>query len=117
MLVAAFGDELVGSVSFGERAEYPGLLHLYALAVEPASQNRGIGTALIRAVEHEARRRGLGGVYLGVANDNIAARRLYERLGYVEEGRPFVSRWTWRGADGSSRDVVELVHRLFKRFD
>lgn len=117
MIVAAFGDDVVGGVSLGERAEFPGLLHLYALAVEPRSQNRGIGSTLIRAVEEEAQKRGLGGVYLGVANDNTNARRLYERLGYIEEGRPFVSRWTWRGNDGSVREVVELVHRLFKRFD
>lgn len=116
MFVAAIGDQVVGSVSFGERAEFPGLLHLFALAVEQRFQGQGIGTMLIRAVELEAQRRGLDGVYLGVANDNLHARRLYERLGYAEEGRPFVSRWTWRGNDGSSREVVELVHRLFKRF-
>lgn len=116
MLIAELEGRIAGSVSLGERPEFPGFLHLFALVVANDCQAQGIGTALIQAVEREGDERGLVGVYLGVANDNRDARRLYERLGYREEGRPFVSRWTWRGLGGEQREVVELVHRLFKRF-
>ena len=116
MFVAETDGRFAGGVSFDVRPDFPGLLHLYALAVAPPLQRGGVGTALIRAVEDESRRRGLEGVYLGVAEDNPDARRLYESLGYHGEGEPFVSRWTWRGDNGEERQVEESVYRLFKRF-
>ncbi len=116
MFVAEFDGRFAGSVSFDERPEFPQLLHLFALAVVPALQGRGVGSALIGAVEAEARRRGLEGVYLGVADDNHRAQRLYERLGYRREGAAHESRWLWRGTGGDQREVVENVYRMFKRF-
>ncbi|MDO8614107.1 MAG: GNAT family N-acetyltransferase [Dehalococcoidia bacterium] len=116
IFVAELGGRFAGSVSFDERPELPRLLHLFALAVAPALHNRGIGSALIAHVEEEARRRGLDGVCLGVADGNAPARRLYERLGYRREGDSYVSRWLWRGLSGAQREVVETVYRMFKRF-
>jgi ribosomal protein S18 acetylase RimI-like enzyme len=64
----------------------PTLMHL---EVAVAYQNRGIGTALIRAVEQHASALGYVQLCLGVGVNNAGARRLYERLGYVEwEARP-----------------------------
>jgi ribosomal protein S18 acetylase RimI-like enzyme len=54
------------------------------LEVMPAWQNRGVGTALVRAVELHATELGYEQVCLGVGVDNPAARRLYEHLGYAE---------------------------------
>lgn len=45
-------------------------------------RGRGIGTALVRASQVQAQRLGRG-MCLHVARDNHAARRLYERLGFV----------------------------------
>ena len=57
------------------------------MAVEPALQRRGIGTALLRAAEDEAKRRGLPYMAFMVTEENAAARGLYERAGYVTERR------------------------------
>ena len=59
----------------------PTIQHLEVL---PVWQNRGIGAALVRAAERHAADLGYGQICLGVGVDNPAARRLYERLGYVE---------------------------------
>jgi GNAT superfamily N-acetyltransferase len=50
-------------------------------AVLPAHRGRGIGTALLRALEHEAREQGIKRLSLSVERDNPAA-ALYERLGF-----------------------------------
>lgn len=115
MLIADVDGRMTGSVSFDERDTFTGLLHLFALGVVPDAQRRGIGTKLIEAVEQEACDRRLDGVYLAVAIDNFDAIRLYERLAYVRTGDPYTARWTWYGANGESREVVERCFRMVKR--
>jgi len=106
-----------GSVSVNEREEFPGFLHLFALDVSPALQSRGIGTRLIALVEEESRTRGRAGVYLEVSTQNVGARRLYERLGYAQDGKPFLNSWNSYDSDGNFiEEVVETVVRLVKRF-
>lgn len=55
------------------------------IALLRAARGRGIGSALLRLVQHTARRDGLGSVILHVEQRNAAARRLYERVGFVVE--------------------------------
>lgn len=55
---------------------------LDGLCVTSAARNRGIGSALLAAIEDEARSRGYAHVRLDVVNTNWRARALYERLGY-----------------------------------
>lgn len=55
---------------------------LYSLASKPDVRGKGIGTALVEAVEATARRRRCLAVRLEVRTDNLAAIRLYERMGY-----------------------------------
>ena len=108
----------VGLVSINEREEYPGYLHLFALDVAEPLRRRGIGTRLIAHVEAEARARSLAGVYLEVGTDNVTARRLYERLGFAQDGTPFFNSWNRYDSDGNvSEEIVETVVRLVKRFD
>jgi ribosomal protein S18 acetylase RimI-like enzyme len=57
------------------------------MAVEPSSQRSGVGTALLKAAEDEARRRRLPYIALMVSQENEAARRLYDRGGYRTERR------------------------------
>ena len=116
VFVAEVDGRPVGTVSINEREERPGLQHLFALDVAPAMRNRGIGTRLIDSVELEAKRRGLGGVYLEVAVENTDARRLYERLGYEQDGVPFEASWQRHGAEGVVEEVVEMQRRMVKRF-
>jgi GNAT superfamily N-acetyltransferase len=68
------------------RRRLPGVPRLGHLEVLGPFQRRGIGTALIRAGEDAARRLGHDRLALGVGVGNSCARRLYERLGYVDWG-------------------------------
>jgi ribosomal protein S18 acetylase RimI-like enzyme len=71
------------------------MLRLFALDVGLRFRGRGIGTALIEAVERRARRQGLRGVNLEVGVDNGDAIRLYERLGYRRRGSPVAGESSW----------------------
>lgn len=57
------------------------------MAVEPGARGEGVGGALLSAAENEARARRLPYMALMVTEENIAARRLYDRAGYNTERR------------------------------
>lgn len=59
---------------------------LYSIAVAREAAGRGVGGALLQAVEREARRRGADRLSLEVRADNAGAIRLYERSGYERTG-------------------------------
>ncbi len=91
------------------RAAYPHAPLLNHLEVAPAWQGHGIGAALVRACEEAARRRGYDILLLGVGVDNVEAKRLYTRLGYLDWGEgPIVARWTEPDGKGGIR-FAELV--------
>ena len=69
---------------------------LYGGEVLPQWRNRGIGTRLWNEAERIARSRGAAQVSLDVERANGAARRLYERLGYVIIQQ---HEHTWRSID------------------
>jgi GNAT superfamily N-acetyltransferase len=115
LLVAWIDDKPVGDAylwcepveEVEVREAYPGVPMLNHLEVAPEFQGQGIGTALIRAVEDAARRRGHERLVLGVGIDNPQAKRLYERLGYVDWGRgPIVATWTEPDGHGGVRDAT-----------
>ena len=56
------------------------------IAVSPAFRRRGIGMALVRALQAEGARRRLSFLTLEVRVGNREARRLYERTGFREAG-------------------------------
>jgi ribosomal protein S18 acetylase RimI-like enzyme len=62
------------------------IARLYSIAVADAARGRGLGEALVHAVERAARARGSTRVRLEVRQDNGGAIRLYERLGYRRFG-------------------------------
>ena len=57
------------------------------IAVEPAVQGQGIGSGLLGRLMDEARARGAEAMFLEVAEDNAAARAVYARAGFLEDGR------------------------------
>ena len=115
MLVAESDRITVGTISFGAaRRKRPGSLGCFALGVGPVYR-RGIGTALISAVEEQARLRNLLTVHLEVAVDNADAIRLYERLGYEREPELFVDRWTRWSDDGVRQSVEATSYVMVKR--
>lgn len=115
-LVGEVDGRPVGTVSVNTQDAIPGFAVLSALEVAPALRNRGIGAALIARVEAAARALGRRGVSLDVGIENDNARRLYERVGYVPEGEPFVSSWTRYDENGEPVEVTETFQRMLKRF-
>ncbi|MES2672325.1 MAG: GNAT family N-acetyltransferase [Pseudomonadota bacterium] len=67
---------------------------LVDISLFPAMRGSGVGTALIRQSQQDAAKLGRG-MHLHVQQSNPAARRLYERLGFVAE----------EGAEGTHRPM------------
>jgi GNAT superfamily N-acetyltransferase len=123
LLVAWLGDRPVGDVYLMRepadvpkvRRYLPGVPQLHHLEVVGPLQRRGIGTALIHAGEDTARPLGDEQLALGVGLANVDARRLYERLGYVDWGYgPVVGTWRAVRDDGTAVAVSQLIDMLVK---
>lgn len=78
ILVARRDGVPVGSVMVGQDGHRG---WLYYLAVQPAMQGQGIGTALFHAAEHWLRERDVPKLQLMVRGDNAGALAFYHRLG------------------------------------
>jgi ribosomal protein S18 acetylase RimI-like enzyme len=89
VLLAVVDGEIAGYVRLSRPFPISSSAHVLTisgLAVDPAFQRRGVGGALMEAAAAEARARGARRLTLRVLEPNTAARRLYERSGYVVEG-------------------------------
>ena len=63
--------------------------YLAELYVAPESRGQGLGLALMETAMEVARAEGASYMDLGTSEDDVAARALYERLGFSKrEGRP-----------------------------
>jgi ribosomal protein S18 acetylase RimI-like enzyme len=85
VLLALAGDEPVGiAVCFFGLSTFKArpLLNIHDLAVVPAYRGKGLGRALLRAVEEHARRKGCCKLTLEVQDDNTRARGLYQSFGF-----------------------------------
>lgn len=84
---AAISDAWVGMAGFftlqGEKVRHKGVL--WGMYVRPETRGRGIGAALAERVIAHARTE-VEILALSVIAENAAARRLYERLGFVAYG-------------------------------
>jgi ribosomal protein S18 acetylase RimI-like enzyme len=80
---------VVGYVCYGRTPLSDGVFDVYWIAVDPKSQGRGVGQALLRAVEGDVRR--LGGrtilIETGGKPSYAPTRAFYDRAGYVEIAR------------------------------
>lgn len=86
---------------------------IHSFRVRPEFRNRGLGARLLQAAETDLLSRNFKIVGLNVADDNVAARRFYERLGY----RPVMKvsgEWRYVDHQGGERDVNEPGWRLIK---
>jgi GNAT superfamily N-acetyltransferase len=84
MLVAVAPEGIVGvgSVRWRDGCDAPNPW-LYGLVVVEAARGRGIGRALVDAIEAMARGRGARAMSLDVDRDDPFAAAFYRRLGYV----------------------------------
>lgn len=67
------------------------------IALQPASRQRGIGSALLDWAKHLVQTDAAEGIDLHVDERNLSAQRLYKRYGFIETGRssPYIGmRWS-----------------------
>lgn len=117
VLVAIFNGFPVGQVAlhWSGKVAHPGVPDIQSLRVMPAFRGLHIGTRLIEVCENEVLKRGGARIGLAVGLDNPAVRRLYERLGYVADGQPYMDQWHYIDARGEHIDVQERVIDLIKQ--
>jgi GNAT superfamily N-acetyltransferase len=107
-LVAVDGEWVVGVASFGFSRDddtVSGTGELYALYVLPEHWRRGTGTLLQRQALDGLAAQGFTGAVVWVMEGNTAARRFYERTGWVLEGGVKTDRRTQNGIEVIFRDV------------
>ena len=114
---AAFADLLIQAGVFAVEAADGFILmrvvadeaEILTLAVRPGARRGGLGGRLVGEGVLAAAARGATRVFLEVAEDNLAARALYERTGFVEAGR---RPGYYAAADGGRRDALLLALNL-----
>ena len=89
VLVAVEGDAVLGYASYGPFRAFAGyrLTVEHSVYVAEAARRRGVGMALLRALEAEARRAYLHVMLGGIAADNEPSLALHRKLGFRETGR------------------------------
>jgi ribosomal protein S18 acetylase RimI-like enzyme len=70
------------------------ILNIHDIAVAPAHRGKGVGQALLQAVEAEARRRGCCKVTLEVREDNEVAKAAYLRAAFTPSSTPETLFWS-----------------------
>ena len=118
MLIAARDGVAIATISIGGgQFQREGAMRLFALNVGPAFRRRGVGTALVKAVEAIAAERGLAEVNLEVTIDNEDSIRLYRKLGYRICGDTVTGRWERKLDDGSSETIEAPLFVMVKKLD
>jgi ribosomal protein S18 acetylase RimI-like enzyme len=80
--VVEIDNERAGRLRVTRTADH---IELNGIQLLPEIQRRGIGTAIIEDLKSQAAAAGIP-IDLGVEKDNPQARKLYERLGFVQAG-------------------------------
>lgn len=111
LVVAVLDHRVVGWASlsrWSDRCAYADTAEL-SVYVHEAYRGRGIGTALMRAVVHEGRTRGLHTILARIAEGNAISVRLHEAVGFHHIG-------TMRevGSKFGKRLDVQLMQLLFE---
>jgi ribosomal protein S18 acetylase RimI-like enzyme len=88
-------------------------VYLYSLRVMEMFRGLGIGTQLVLEAERIARENNYEWASIGVTKDNLAARRLYERLDY-QVVREDAGEWNYVDHEGRTRYVHEPCWLLEK---
>ncbi len=86
-LLAKLNGEIVGfivALIYEEKKEKIG--HIFTLDVAVKARRKGVGLKLLESAEQILREKEVKICFLEVRGDNVAARELYRKLGYVEVG-------------------------------
>ncbi len=87
-LLARIDSEIVGFViALIYRRENEKVGHIYTLDVTPKARNKKVGSKLLEEAERILRQKGVRVCFLEVRADNMPARELYQKSGYIEIGK------------------------------
>ncbi|MFA5538894.1 MAG: N-acetyltransferase family protein, partial [Gemmobacter sp.] len=88
-LVAEEGSTVLGFATYGQFRAGPGYARSmeHSINLAPKARGRGLGAALMRALEDHARAAGVRILVGGITATNAASLALHARLGYAEVGR------------------------------
>ncbi|KGI86697.1 GNAT family N-acetyltransferase [Exiguobacterium sp. s16] len=87
---AIYEDEtIVGFLMYNTALEELDARWVYRIMVDHAHQGKGIGRQATELMLEEMAQLGTEPIVVGYHPDNIGAHRLYERLGFVDEGNRF----------------------------
>lgn len=75
-------------VAAARRATFDGISYLSSIGVIPTARGSGVGSYLTTVAMRDAIDAGSEWLHLGVFADNLVAKRLYERLGFIDGSRP-----------------------------
>jgi ribosomal-protein-alanine N-acetyltransferase len=81
---------------------------ILTVAVVPEARRKGVGASLVTAAGVTALVRGASHMHLEVAENNLAARALYLKLGYEEAGR----RNAYYAGEGGAVDALVMRRAL-----
>ncbi len=90
--------------------------YIYGFRVKPTYRNRGIGTHIMTTIEEDLRERKFEQITLNVGQDNHAARRFYERLGYMVIGSD-PGYWSYIDDKDRRIDMHEPAWRMVKTLE
>lgn len=116
-LVADVGGEPLGSVwgeLYPEHERSGRTMHVVAFRVHESIRRKGVGTALLSALESAGVERGRTEATLFVAQDNMAAQELYKKAGFRTVDVRF-ARWEFQDPAGTSHVITEdqyVMHKM-----
>jgi ribosomal protein S18 acetylase RimI-like enzyme len=70
-------------------------MFLYELGVDESARHRGVGGALVEALAASAKERGCYGMWRLTDDDNVAARKTYERVGASRSSSHLMLEWSF----------------------
>ena len=88
-LLAFEQDTLMGFANYGQFRASNGYRHTmeHTIILSPKAQGRGIGRALMQAIEDHARARIVHSMFAGVSHENTAGLAFHRAIGYREVAR------------------------------
>ncbi len=86
-LVAKVNNEVTGFVIIQIELDNNEFGHIVTLNIAPSFRHKGIATKLMQEIELLLKQRGVSECHLEVREDNNAAIKLYQKLGYQTMGK------------------------------
>ena len=86
-LVAKVNTEVAGFVIIQIEMDNNEFGHIITLNIAPSFRHKGIATKLMQEIESLLKQRGVSECHLEVREDNNAAIKLYQKLGYQTMGK------------------------------